>query len=206
MVVAGTFRWPAAWWYYGAAVLATVVSRLLVLRINPDQLRERGSSLGAENTEDWDRLLSPLVGLIIPVITLIIAGLDRRWSWSPAFPDWVLVVSLLVLLAAYAFTTWAFVVNRFFSGVVRIQEDRGHEVVNEGPYRIVRHPGYLGALVSLSAAALLLGSLWALVPVFFYVVVVVIRTELEDRTLKEQLPGYRIYAEQTRYKLVPGIW
>jgi protein-S-isoprenylcysteine O-methyltransferase Ste14 len=113
---------------------------------------------------------------------------------------------LLVLLAAYAFTTWAFVVNRFFSGVVRIQEDRGHEVVNEGPYRMVRHPGYLGALLSLSAAALLLGSLWALVPVFFYVVVVVIRTELEDRTLKEQLPGYRIYAEQTRYKLVPGIW
>lgn len=206
MFVAGTFRWPAAWWYYGAAVLATVVSRLLVLRVNPDQLRERGTSLDAENTEDWDRLLSPLVGLVIPLITLIVAGLDRRWSWSPAFPGWVLVVSFLVLAAAYAFTTWAFTVNRFFSGVARIQDDRGHEVVTAGPYRIVRHPGYLGALFSLLASALLLGSLWALIPVLFYAVIVVARTELEDRMLQEKLPGYRSYADQTRFKLLPGVW
>jgi protein-S-isoprenylcysteine O-methyltransferase Ste14 len=206
MLIAGTFRWPAAWWYYGAAVVATVLSRLLVLRVNPDQLRERGTSLNAENTEDWDRLLSPLVGLVIPLITLIVAGFDHRWSWSPAFPSWVLVVSLLILVAAYAFTTWAFIVNRFFSGVVRIQEDRGHEVMTAGPYRIVRHPGYLGALFSMLAAALLLGSLWALVPVLFYAAVVVARTELEDRMLQEKLPGYRSYADRTRYKLLPGIW
>jgi protein-S-isoprenylcysteine O-methyltransferase Ste14 len=205
-IAAGTFSWPAAWWYYGVSVAATVVSRLIVLNVNPDQLRERGISTKAENVMPWDRVLSNLVGLILPVITLVVIGLDHRWSWSPALPSWLAPGGFIVLLVGYALATWAFVVNRFFSGVVRIQDDRGHEVVTGGPYRFVRHPGYLGGLLSILATPLLLGSVWGFIPVVVYLAALITRTELEDRTLKELLPGYREYRKQTRFKLLPGIW
>jgi protein-S-isoprenylcysteine O-methyltransferase Ste14 len=205
-LTAGTFRWSEAWWYYGASIAATVISRLIVLRINPDQLRERGTSPQAENVMPWDRLLSNLVGLVLPVITLVVIGLDHRWSWTPELPSWVAPVSFVAMLAGYALATWAFVVNRFFSGVVRIQDDRGHEVVTDGPYRFVRHPGYLGGLLSFFATPLLLGSLWGFVPVALYFAALVTRTELEDRTLRELLSGYREYSKHTRFKLLPGIW
>jgi protein-S-isoprenylcysteine O-methyltransferase Ste14 len=203
---AGTFLWPAAWWYYGASVAATTISRLIVARVNPDQLRERGTSLSADNVMPWDRWLSNLVGMTLPVVTLIVVGLDHRWAWSPALPDWVATLSFILLLSGYALATWAFVANRFFSGVVRIQEDRGHEVVTSGPYRYVRHPGYLGGLLSLVATPPLLGSLWGFIPAIFYLLVIIIRTRLEDQMLQEHLQGYEIYTLQTRYRLLPGIW
>jgi protein-S-isoprenylcysteine O-methyltransferase Ste14 len=205
-VAAGTLRWPMGWWYYGISVAATVISRLIVARVNPDQLRERGRSMEAENTKSWDRLLSMLVGLLLPVISLIVIGLDYRFAWSPAFPSWMPIVGLVALVLGYALATWAFIVNRFFSGVVRIQEDRGHTVVTDGPYRFVRHPGYLGGLISLLGTPVLLGSLWGYLPALVYVIVLGIRTELEDRTLKEELTGYQAYAQQTQYRLLPGLW
>ena len=205
-LVAGTFNWTEAWWYYGASVVTMVVSRLVVLRVNPGQLRERATSTGAENMMPWDRTLSKIVGLILPVLTLIVIGLDQRWSWSPTLPAWAAPVGFAILLAGYLLGTWAFVANRFFSGVVRIQKNRGHEVVTAGPYRYVRHPGYLGGLLSILGTPLLLGSLWGVLPVLFYIAALVTRTELEDRTLQEQLPGYHEYSTQTPYRLLPGIW
>jgi protein-S-isoprenylcysteine O-methyltransferase Ste14 len=98
------------------------------------------------------------------------------------------------------------VANKFFSGVVRIQKERGHHVVSEGPYRIVRHPGYVGGVVAVIATPLLLGSLWGLISAAVYAAFVVLRTALEDRTLHEELPGYREYAQRTRYRLLPGVW
>ena len=93
-----------------------------------------------------------------------------------------------------------------FSKIVRIQTERGHTVVDTGPYRLVRHPGYAGMIVFMLASALALESLWALIPAALVAVVLVIRTALEDRTLLAELPGYRQYAQQTRYRLVPGVW
>jgi protein-S-isoprenylcysteine O-methyltransferase Ste14 len=203
---AGTLQWPIGWLYYGIAVLTTIISRLLVARVNPDQLTERGRSLEAENTKSWDRTLSKLVGLVLPVVALTVIGLDHRWGWSPALPAWVPPAALILMLLGYALATWAFVVNRFFSGVVRIQEDRGHHVVTDGPYRYVRHPGYLGGLLAILATPLLLGSLWGFIPVALYFVLLVIRTALEDQTLQEELPGYQDYAQRTRYRLLPGAW
>jgi protein-S-isoprenylcysteine O-methyltransferase Ste14 len=205
-VAAGTLHWPIGWWYYGIAVATTIVSRLLVARVNPDQLTERGRSLEAENTKSWDRTLSTLVGLVMPVVALIVIGLDHRWNWSPALPTWIPPIAMILLLLGYALSTWACVANRFFSGVVRIQEDRGHYVVTDGPYRFVRHPGYLGGLLAILATPLLLGSLWGFIPVALYLVLMVIRTTLEDRTLQEELPGYQDYAQRTRYRLLPGAW
>jgi protein-S-isoprenylcysteine O-methyltransferase Ste14 len=205
-LVGGTLRWPMGWWYYGLSVAATVVSRLIVARVNPDQLTERGTSMSAENVKSWDRTLSKLVGLVIPVVVLAVTGLDHRWSWSPVFPSWASPFGIILLTFGYTLATWAFVVNRFFSGVVRIQHDRGHYVISAGPYGFVRHPGYLGGLISIIATPILLGSLWGLVPVAVYCVVLIARTALEDRTLQEELPGYKEYSQGTRYRLLPGLW
>lgn len=205
-LAAGTIRWTMGWWYYGLAVAVTLLSRLIAAFVHPDMLRERGRSLGTESAEPWDRILSPMMGLILPVLVLLVIGFDHRWSWSPDFPSWIAPAATAVLVSGYALSTWAFLANRFFSGVVRIQAERAHAVVTNGPYRFVRHPGYLGALVAMVAASFMLGSLWGLIPVALYAGVTVLRTALEDRTLREELPGYREYAQRTRYRLLPGIW
>ena len=98
------------------------------------------------------------------------------------------------------------VVNPFFEKTVRIQTDRGHRVVDTGPYAYVRHPGYVGFLGWILAAPLLLASVWAIVPALISVVGLVIRTALEDRTLRAELPGYPEYAARVRFRLIPGMW
>jgi protein-S-isoprenylcysteine O-methyltransferase Ste14 len=113
-------------------------------------------------------------------------------------------VALLVL--GYVVGSWALIVNRFFSGVVRIQKDRDQHVVTSGPYAFVRHPGYLGACFIYLGMVLMLGSPWALIPYVFDVIILVIRTALEDRYLRAGLPGYTQYAQHTRFRLIPGIW
>jgi protein-S-isoprenylcysteine O-methyltransferase Ste14 len=106
----------------------------------------------------------------------------------------------------WALFMWAMGANAFFSEAVRIQEERGHTVVTDGPYRYVRHPGYVGAILALFATPLLLGSLWALIPAGLATIGYVVRTALEDKTLQEELDGYTEYAQQTRYRLLPGVW
>jgi protein-S-isoprenylcysteine O-methyltransferase Ste14 len=96
--------------------------------------------------------------------------------------------------------------NRFFSAVIRIQTDRGHHVVSSGPYRIVRHPGYVGGLTYWMPVSVALGSAWALIRSALFLIVTVIRTALEDRTLHRELPGYPEYAVRVRYRLIPGVW
>jgi protein-S-isoprenylcysteine O-methyltransferase Ste14 len=137
---------------------------------------------------------------------VIVAGLDHRFGWSPVFPLWLIVLGIFLIALGYAFSVWAFVENRFFSSVVRIQTDRGHVVCDSGPYRIVRHPGYAGNILPLLGIVLALSSLWTLIPAAVALVIAVIRTALEDRTLQDELPGYKEYARRVRYRLFPGIY
>ena len=137
---------------------------------------------------------------------VIVAGLDHRFGWSPAFPLWLILLGFFLIAFGYAFAVWALVENRFFSSVVRIQTDRGHVVCDSGPYRIVRHPGYAGNILPLLGIVLALSSLWTLIPAAVALVIAVIRTALEDRTLQEELPGYKEYARRVRYRLFPGIY
>jgi protein-S-isoprenylcysteine O-methyltransferase Ste14 len=109
-------------------------------------------------------------------------------------------------MAGMLLVSWAMASNKFFSTTVRIQDDRGQTVTSSGPYRLVRHPGYVGFLVSNLATPLLLGSLWALIPAVVLEALVVVRTALEDRTLQAELGGYRDYARRVRYRLLPGVW
>jgi protein-S-isoprenylcysteine O-methyltransferase Ste14 len=203
---AGTLRWPMAWLYVGLSLAVTLVSRLIVLRINPDLLEERGRFTKGEGVEGWDRWLMPLVGLVGPISLAMVAGLDHRLGWSRALPAALPWIGCAFLVLGYAWATWALATNRFFSAVVRIQSERGHTVVDTGPYRWMRHPGYAGGLVSYCAAPLLLNALWAFIPAGLTAIALIVRTALEDRALQRDLPGYPEYARRVRGRLLPGVW
>jgi protein-S-isoprenylcysteine O-methyltransferase Ste14 len=203
---AGTLRWPMGWLYLLLSLGSFAVSRFIVWRADPDVLRERGKMLDHDDTADFDRILAPLLALVGPLLISIVAGLDLRFGWAPDFAPWAMWAGVLLYVAGAAFGSWALVVNRFFSGVVRIQSDRDHHVVSSGPYALVRHPGYLGAIICYLGMVLMLGSPWGLIPFALQQVVLVVRTALEDRFLQEELPGYSEYAQRTRYRLIPGIW
>jgi protein-S-isoprenylcysteine O-methyltransferase Ste14 len=144
------------------------------------------------------------VSLSFPLV--IVAGLDHLFGWSGLFPVWLNLLGILLVAAGYALSAWALAENRFFSGVVRIQAERGHAVCDSGPYRFMRHPGYAGNLLALPGIVLALGSWWTLIPAAAALVIALVRTALEDRTLQEELPGYREYARRVRFRLFPGIF
>lgn len=202
---AGTVAWPLAWAYVALSTLGTVGSRLLVARKHPDLLEERAKALRSEGTPPWDRRLMPAL-IWGAVLTLVVAGLDHRFAWSPIGTPALQVGALALAAGGYAFTTWAMFANRFFSATVRLQSDRGHAVVSSGPYRLVRHPGYAGSLLATLCVPLILGSAWAWVPAVLTGIAIVVRTALEDRFLRAQLAGYAAYAARTRRRLVPGVW
>jgi protein-S-isoprenylcysteine O-methyltransferase Ste14 len=176
---------------------------LIIASKYPGLLDERFDP--GEGTKAWDR---PLVSatLLLSLVTLVVAGLDMRFRWSPELGIVIRLVALIVWLLGDAFSKWAAASNRFYSRIVRIQKNRGHTVVTDGPYRYVRHPGYAGGLVAGLATPVLLGSLYALVAGGVLALLIIIRTALEDRTLHEELLGYTEYAQQIRYRLVPGVW
>jgi protein-S-isoprenylcysteine O-methyltransferase Ste14 len=203
---AGTTRWGMAWAYFGVSIAATIVGRVLAYRRNPDLLEERARSQDAENVKPWDRVLVPIAALYAPIVAIVVAGLDMRYSWTDAIPLLWQVITLIIAAMGFAFGAWAMIENRFFSAHVRIQTDRGHSVCDTGPYRWVRHPGYAGGILWYLMTPLILNSIWAYIPTVVSVVATVIRTALEDRTLREELPGYKEFTQQTRYRLVPGIW
>lgn len=202
---AGTINWPMGWAFIFVLVGGSIISRYIVLRVSPDLAEERAHAGQKENVAGWDRVLSMVVALVGPLVMVIVAGLDHRFGWS-SVPLWLQWVSLGVLLLAVAFTTWAMVANRFFSGMVRIQTDRGHQVVDRGPYALVRHPAYASTLPVQPAIVLALGSLWGLIPAGLTLIAIIVRTALEDRTLREKLPGYEAYTQRVRYRLIPGLW
>lgn len=139
-------------------------------------------------------------------MTLIVCGLDVRFGWRPEIPLSIQIVAFVLMALGSLLGTWAMSVNRFFSGVVRIQTDRGHTVVTDGPYRFIRHPGYAGGVVANLTGPLALGSVWALIPSALVVLLTVVRTALEDKTLREELPGYQEYTQRVRYRLLPWVW
>lgn len=205
MIISRQWDWWEAWAYAVTSILAFIVSRVIVARVHPDLITERARFMEAKDTKPWDKILAPLLG-VGSILVLFVTGLDRYYGWSPVFSHAVKATALVGILIGYAFSSWALIENRFFSGTVRIQVDRGHHVVTGGPYHIIRHPGYAGGLLGYVLIPVLLDSLWAFIPAALLVIVMFIRTALEDRTLQAELPGYAEYVQKTRYRLIPGIW
>lgn len=198
---AGRVNLIMGWIYIGAILVSTCTVSLLV---DPALITER-AKIG-KDTKSWDIVPAFLIGRIGPVAILVVAGLDVRFGWSPQVSLALQIVAFGIALIGILVTDWAVISNSFFSGVVRIQKDRSHTVVDTGPYRYVRHPGYVGSIMHFLAAPVILGSVWGLFPAGIVICITIIRTVLEDGTLREELDGYAYYAERVRYRLMPGIW
>ena len=202
-VSAGSLRWPAGWWYIGLYVLMLLLASFLMIPNRREVVEER--SKGAKGGKTWDRWLTQL--MIIPSLgLLVLTGLDQRWNWTQPLPLWLRLSGVVIFILGYALVLWAMYTNKYFSQVVRIQSERGHVAVTDGPYRIVRHPGYLGMTTSMLGAVFILDSLYGLACFLLYLVLIITRAALEDRTLQAELPGYAEYATRTRYRLFPGVW
>lgn len=205
ILISRHWYWWEAWAYAIICILSFAISRMLAARRHPALVAERLRVVHHENEKPWDRLLVPLVGLGVGLL-LLVAGLDALFGWSPPFNLPTKILALVIILIGNVLASYALLENRFFSFIVRIQTELGHQVVSSGPYRWIRHPGYAGALLIYLATPVFLDSRLAFLPVAFLLVVLVIRTALEDRLLQDELAGYSGYARRVRYLLLPGVW
>lgn len=200
---AGRMDWWAAWAAIAVWAAFFTATDILLLRFNPDLAAERLKP--PRDAKPWDKAIMSIFRLAT-LARYILAGLDQRYGWSGGFALAVQLAGLAACVLSYTLLAWAMASNPFFSQIVRIQSDRGHAVATAGPYRWVRHPGYVGMIVFEPAMAILLDSWWALLAGVFCSGLLILRTALEDRTLQAELPGYAEYARQARYRLLPGIW
>lgn len=200
---AGTFAYWPGWVLlsgFGVAVTCFMVYGLLR---DPNMIKER--SRKASNVKKWDTIILNIYTVFL-VLMVILAPLDGgRFHWSQV-PFWVQMLGLALMILAFGLLFWVTITNTYLSRYVRIQDDRGHQVVTRGPYHFVRHPMYASNVFFFPAIPLLLGSWWALIPAVIIMGIFTLRTYLEDKTLQAELPGYKEYAQKTRYRLIPGVW
>ncbi len=201
-LVAGRWNYWQGWVYAGLNSSILLLMVLLSFR-NPELVEERLNP--KEGMKSWDKVYFGITTSLY-FLALILAGLDARYSWSPGLPPSVYGLGVGVYLIGQAIFLWARYTNRFFSSVVRIQQDRGQVVCKDGPYRYVRHPGYVGGILYTAVIGLILGSLWACIPQLLASGLLIWRTAMEDKTLQAELPGYVEYSREIRYRLLPGVW
>ena len=204
-ISSGQLGWAMAWAYLVVFVAGQAIVGLILVPGNPELAAER-AQFKRDAPYNWDRPLTGIVSLFGPLATLIVAGLDVRFRGASQISFTLQLVAMAVVVMGSLLGAWAMAANRYFYGFVRIETERGHTVATGGPYRMVRHPGYAGGVLCDLAAPLMLGSLWALIPAGLTTCAIILRTALEDRTLRAELDGYEEYARQVRYRLLPGIW
>ena len=202
LLVSGDFHWWNAWAFTGGYLVWILAFFLIMARVNPNLLNERGKK--HENTKSFDKVLMLLytgLFLIMPVA----AGLDRRFLLS-SIPAWISFTAIALTVPFFLLILWVFIVNNHFESMVRIQEDRDHQVCSDGPYQFIRHPTYLAAVIGFILIPFILGTYLALIPCSLMAVLFIIRTKMEDDTLRKELVGYEEYTRITRFRLFPGIW
>jgi protein-S-isoprenylcysteine O-methyltransferase Ste14 len=177
---------------------------LVVIPRHPALLIERAQR--TPGVKPWDKVIMPLAAGFLPLLGWILAGLNERWGWQPVVSPEMQLVGFILTVLGHALIVWAMSANAYFSPVVRIQEDRNHQVAQGGPYKIVRHPGYVGAILFSVGIPLLLESWWALIPGLISVILYFVRTAREDQALINELSGYASYALRVKSKLLPGVW
>jgi len=202
-ICAGRMDYTQNWIFLAINILSTLMNYFTIHK-NVELINER-ANLG-EGVKSWDKLLLGL-SAIVYIIIIVVAGLDSgRFQWTQNF-SWIIIITgiLLTFIGQILFLT-ARSQNNFFSSVVRIQKERGHIVCDKGLYKIVRHPGCLGMILSLTALPFITTSIWSIIPTFVAIILLLIRTSLEDKTLMTELDGYVEYSKKTRYKLIPFVW
>jgi len=199
---AGRLDWLWGWLFLASWLLLLLLSAF-VMHKSPGLINERGRR--AENIKGWDKVLMGIYSLVL-FTAPVVAGLDAvRFEWSAMSPA-LHVIGGVLFIPAMIMPLWAMSANAYLSTMVCIQDDRGHRIVTTGPYRYVRHPMYVGTIFFGLSIPLFLGSWWTFIPCGLIVVLFIVRTALEDRMLREELPGYAEYAQRVRYRLLPGIW
>ncbi len=197
--IAGRWDLPMFWAW---VVVFGIMSLVAFAVIDPDLMKERiKPGPGAKDKST--------VYLAKSVITLhlVVSALDvGRYHWSDTIPFWLQIAGLVVLVLGITLTVTCMVINRYFSAVVRIQKDRGHQLITTGPYAVVRHPGYTGIMSLAIGSGLLLGSWWGCAPVLVFALMIFRRLLFEDRFLHEEMDGYAAYAQRVKYRLLPGLW
>lgn len=202
-LASGRFAWIWAWVYLGISFVSVLINGAIMLRRSPETIAERGQPGEMQN---WDKIVSGLWAAAQYLALPLVAGLDLRFGWTPPLNAGWHWAGALVFTVGLILSSWAMIVNTFFSTAVRIQHERGQSVCRSGPYRYVRHPGYAGFMLSSLGIPILLGSWWTLIPGIVAITLMVIRTVFEDQVLQAELPGYQEYAREVRYRLIPGIW
>jgi protein-S-isoprenylcysteine O-methyltransferase Ste14 len=202
-ISAGKITWPDGWLYIGLYIALLVIGAIIIVPNNRDVIEER--SKGLKGGKKTDLAITKL--LILPSFSLLlIAGLDERWSWSAGFNNAVKIAGIALFILGYIIVLWAMSVNKYFSQIVRIQRERGHTTITDGPYKLIRHPGYAGMILSFTGSVLILGSLYGLICLLGYVALVIARTSYEDKTLINELDGYKEYSLKTKYRILWGVW
>ncbi|MBN1899199.1 MAG: isoprenylcysteine carboxylmethyltransferase family protein [Spirochaetes bacterium] len=194
------------WLYFGITFIVNALTFTILPLFFPEVLEIAAQRAKKRTgTKSWDKVFS-VFSIITTLFIPIVAGLDiGRYEWSNIHSAFILP-GVILLLAGYVLIEWALLVNRHFEKTVRIQKDRGHKVVTKGPYQYVRHPGYVAMIIMNLAFPLITGSALSFIPVLMIIGLFIIRTQLEDRTLQEELTGYKPYTKKVRYRLLPGVW
>lgn len=204
-ISAGHIDMPRPWIFFGAAYVHISVSTALLYKFNPELLIQR-LKRRREGSKLWDEILMRTNNLMVLLVVPAIAGLDVGRLHYSDLDIRFLVVGFALFIVSTVLINWAMIVNPHFEPTVRIQKDRDHKVITTGPYKIVRHPGYLAGILFTLSIPLIIGSVLTFIPAGTYTLLMIIRTWLEDRTLHEELDGYSEYANRIRYRLFPGIW
>lgn len=201
---AGRTDLPFFWVYLALNALPALVATAAVYRLSPDELKDQTRPKSQTNTAD--KLTIPIF-LVAFLGHWILAGLDvGRYHWSDTVPMILQIIGLIGVGAGFSLVAWSTIVNSFYSPSVRIQEERGQQVITTGPYGIVRHPGYIGWLMYFAFSGFALGSWVSMLPCLLPFAAVFRRTIIEDRMLQTSLDGYADYAQRVRYRLIPGVW
>jgi protein-S-isoprenylcysteine O-methyltransferase Ste14 len=194
--------WTFGWIYVGIVVVTLAINLACLLRWNPELIRRRARL--RKGTKIWDSVWLALFAPVMIALYVVAVPEARDHVWGEPGAAWL--VGLAIFVPGWALAIWSMVVNPFFEKTVRIQTDHRHRVIDSGPYAYVRHPGYVGFVGWILSTPLLLPSASAFVPALLAVILLVIRTALEDRTLRAELPGYAEYTARVRFRLIPGVW
>ena len=203
LIVSGRPTWPMAWAYIFIGSFFLLYCHFFILRKDKPFLEER--KYIRDDAETWDKVVDSLLDWLT-IAMVFVASLDMRFGWTPEFPLWLSSGAAVLSFAAICVILWGTAVNRYWAALVRIQDDRGHQVITDGPFAYVRHPGNLASNVFNLCAPLILSSLWAFIPAICIVVTFIVRVIREDNFLRENLKGYEEYAQKVKYRLVPYVF
>lgn len=192
------------WIYYGTFIIINMLNIILLYRYNLPLLNERGKR--KKDIKKEEKIIIPLMLSFTYFIPSIFAGIEFRIVNASYSKPIYIIIGISILVISSILENWSMLVNKHFEKNIRIQNDRNHVVVTKGPYKYIRHPGYLSYILRLIAFPLILGSLLSIVPIIIGVIIHIIRTYIEDTALKKELNGYNEYVKKTKYRLIPLIW